>query len=249
MSEHPSQSTLQEKSTSQSEQRTTATALSRQAEPYGVLHQLPHAAQFHLQQQGDAYARQHFGPPNPAGVPLKSALSQLCRHGNQYVDGRPRLPCILGLCYYAGDLRLYPDRAIRAGQGDVTHFRNVPLAPVPAGARFEEVLRNEFTYRTEKECQSDCLHVSIDEGGQELWRGISKPDGCIAPPAPPGPGGRPWPALVTGETACERRLMGSNFTGVNRVWERLKVSTSTTHPRSVPSPLASCCRSWTLVAR
>ena len=114
------------------------------------------------------------------------------------VNGRPRLPSALGFSFYAGDLRLYRERNIHTGQGEVMHLRDVPPWHVPAGARFDGVLQTEFAYWPHEECQGHWARICIDEGGHTLWRGTTKPDGFIAPRGVQGD----WFSVVTGETVC-----------------------------------------------
>lgn len=211
-----------------------------------------------MQQQGDAYVRQSFGAVPPSPNTLVSWFSQFARNADcpatQTVNGRPRLPSLLAFSFYAGDLRLYRDRVTNVGQGEVMHLRDVPRWQPRAGAIFADVLRTEFLYKPD--CQGQHMGVLVEEAGllglgahRVLWRGVTKPDGLIAPL---GAQQGDWFELVSGETLCGRRLKQRSIArsvslqgcepqkSQKGVWERLKASTVPL-PRLVLQVLAHRC--------
>ena len=208
----------------------------------------------YLLNQGNTYLRDNFGAVPPSPDALVSWLSQLWRNADyrDTVNGRPRLRALLAFCYYSGDLRLYRERNNNVGQGEVMHLRDVPPGQVQAGTRYVDVLQADFAYKSHQECQISWARTIIEESGRVLWRGITKPDGFVAPHGPQGQGA--WHEVVTGESACGRRFQQRSIArsvslsacklrkSLKGILEHLKTSTtSATRPRS--RSRASCCRS------
>ena len=162
---------------------------------------------------GHAYLQEEFGKAPPA-TGLFSALSQLWRFGDyrRYVDSRSRLPAILGLTYYAGDLRLSGPNQAQSGEGDVMLLWARPTN-IPEDRAFKTVMREHFTYIPHKDCQKHAAKMAIIQDGVELWAGETKPDHVLAPPGAQGK----WTELVTEETACARRLEQRSSAGSARL--------------------------------
>ena len=145
---------------------------------------------------GYAYLQQEFGEAG-GDVGLKSALSQLWRRdGDPYVDARIRLPMILGLTYFAGELRISGDTELRQGQGDVMKLHRYAVH-VPLGRKFEGLFKRFFAYREHDVCQdqADAAKMCIMHGADavKLWKATTKPDAVVAPPDARGN----WTELVT----------------------------------------------------